>query len=78
MSYNLKEEVMDKDGLITLTGSGMEIACRIYTRHKLLTEFFVHLGVDPETARTDACKVEHDISEKTFDALCRHAKRGQP
>jgi Mn-dependent transcriptional regulator len=69
---------MDKDGLITLTGSGMEIACRIYTRHKLLTEFFVHLGVDPETARTDACKVEHDISEKTFDALCRHAKRGQP
>ena len=41
---------MDKDGLITLTDSGMEIADRIYTRHKLLTEFFVHLGVDEQTA----------------------------
>jgi len=68
---------MDRDGLITLSGSGMEIAERIYTRHKLLTEFFVRLGVDPETAREDACKVEHDVSEKTFDAICRHAKRGR-
>lgn len=67
---------MDKDGLITLTDSGMEIADRIYTRHKLLTEFFVHLGVDEQTAREDACKVEHDVSAKTFDAICRHAKRG--
>ncbi|MFA7118622.1 MAG: metal-dependent transcriptional regulator, partial [Sphaerochaetaceae bacterium] len=61
---------MDKDKLITLTDSGMEIAARIYTRHKLLTEFFIRLGVDEETAREDACKVEHDISEKTFDAIC--------
>jgi len=68
---------MDKDGLITLTGTGMEIAERIYTRHKLLTEFFVHLGVDPETAREDACRVEHDVSAETFDAICRHAKRGR-
>ena len=68
---------MDKDGLITLTDSGMEIADRIYTRHKLLTEFFVHLGVDEQTAREDACMVEHDLSETTFDAICRHAKHGR-
>lgn len=65
---------MDKEGLITLTDSGMEIASRIYERHKLLTEFFLFLGVDEKTAREDACKVEHDVSEKTFDAICRHAK----
>lgn len=67
---------MDRDGLITLTDSGMEIASRIYHRHKLLTEFFVRLGVDEETAREDACKIEHDVSERTFDAICRHAERG--
>lgn len=67
---------MDKEGLITLTDSGMEIASRMYERHKLLTEFFIALGVDEKTAREDACKVEHDLSEKTFDAICRHAKRG--
>ena len=66
---------MDKDKLITLTDSGMEIAARIYTRHKLLTEFFIRLGVDEETAREDACKVEHDISEKTFDAICTHVSK---
>jgi len=64
---------MESDGLITLTDSGMKIAAAIYERHRLLTEFFIRIGVDPETARTDACKVEHDISEETFDALCRHA-----
>lgn len=63
---------MDKDGLITLTASGMEIASRMYERHKLLTEFFIRLGVDEEIAREDACKVEHDLSEETFRAICRH------
>lgn len=66
---------MDEKGLISLTDSGMEIARRIYKRHKLLTEFFVHLGVDEKTAREDACKIEHDISEKTFNAICHHAGR---
>lgn len=66
---------MDKDGLITLTDSGMEIATRIYERHRLLTDFFIRLGVDEKTAREDACKVEHDISKKTFDAICRHVDR---
>lgn len=66
---------MDEKGLITLTDAGMEIATRIYERHRLLTEFFIHLGVDEETARDDACRIEHDISEKTFRAICRHAGR---
>ncbi len=65
---------MDGDSHITLTDSGMEIAQRIYTRHKLLTEFLLRLGVDEQTARADACRIEHDISEATFDAICRHAR----
>ncbi len=68
---------MDSDSLITLTDSGLEIAKRIYTRHKLLTEFLIHLGVDERTAREDACKIEHDISEKTFLVICEHAGRKQ-
>ena len=61
---------MDKDKFIHLSDTGMEIADRIYTRHKKLTEFFTFLGVDAETARDDACKIEHDISGETFTALC--------
>ena len=64
---------MDKEGLITLTPSGMAIAARIYERHKTLTAFFIRLGVDAETAREDACKVEHDLSEQTYEAMKRHA-----
>jgi len=63
---------MEADGLITLTDSGMKIAQEMYERHKLLTEFLVSLGVDIETAREDACKIEHDISQETFNAICRH------
>lgn len=66
---------MDADNLITLTASGMEIASRIYDRHKRLTEFLVALGVDAETARDDACKIEHDLSKQSFDAICEHAAR---
>ena len=61
--------VMDKDNYITLTESGLEIAQRIYERHKVLTRLLTLIGVDVETAQTDACKVEHDISLKTFAAL---------
>ena len=64
---------MDANNLIALTESGMEIASRIYERHRLLTEFLIALGVDEDTARTDACKIEHDLSEKSFDAICKHA-----
>ncbi len=67
---------MDDEGLITLTDAGMAIASRIYERHKMLTSFFIHLGVDEETAREDACKVEHDLSETTYEAIKAHAIRG--
>ena len=63
---------MDHSGFITLTDSGMEIADRIYSRQKMLTDFFTAIGVSPEIARTDACKVEHDISEETFKAMSRY------
>lgn len=64
---------MDADSLITLTESGMEIARRMYTRHKTLAEFLMRIGVDEATAREDACKLEHDLSQTSFDAICRHA-----
>ena len=65
---------MDRDGLITLTDRGMAIAAKMLDRHHTLTKFLVALGVDPETAVADACKMEHDISQRSFDAICAHAK----
>lgn len=65
---------MDKDGLITLTDAGMQIAAKMLQRHHTLTNFLVDLGVDPETAEEDACKMEHDISDQTFHAICDHAR----
>lgn len=66
--------VMDKEGLITLTDAGMKIASQIYVRHKTLTRFFMYLGVDEATASEDACKVEHDLSDATYQAMKRHAE----
>lgn len=63
---------MDHANFIVLTEKGMEIAERIYTRHRVLAMFFEKLGVSPEHAREDACKVEHDLSDETFEALCTH------
>ena len=68
---------MDRDGLITLTPSGMDIASRMLDRHHTLTKFLMELGVDAETAEEDACKMEHDISQQTFEAICRHAGRAE-
>ncbi len=66
---------MDSDSLITLTDAGLEIAERMYERHKLITELLIALGVNENTAREDACRIEHDLSEESFDAICRHAGR---
>lgn len=66
---------MDADGLISLTDSGLSIAKKMLERHTALTRSLVYLGVSEETAETDACKMEHDISEETFNAICRHAER---
>lgn len=62
---------MDEDNLITLTETGQEIALRVYDRHKTIMSFLVSIGVREETAREDACKIEHDISEESFEALRR-------
>lgn len=66
---------MDADGSITLNESGLEIASRIYGRHKTITRFFVLLGVDPTVAAEDACKVEHDLSDETFARLKEFVER---
>ncbi len=63
--------MMDPDGLISLTDSGYEIARHMYDRHRMLTAFLTSLGVPEETAREDACKMEHDISEESFTAICK-------
>ena len=60
---------MDRNGYLTLTDAGMEIAGKIYERHKYLTKFLEHIGVSPEVAAQDACKIEHIISDETFRAI---------
>ena len=64
--------VMEKDGSLTLTESGLEIAQKVYERHTILTNVLVRLGVSPEVAAEDACKMEHVISDETFNAMKRH------
>ncbi len=66
---------VDSDGYLHLTDVGEEIAAKIYERHTLLTEFLIQLGVDQETAAADACKIEHDISDRSFEAIKNHARR---
>ena len=66
-------EINDK-GEITLTPSGLAIAEKTVEKHTILTEMLVYLGVDEETAREDACKMEHDISDKTWAAIKSHFK----
>ena len=65
---------VDEGGYIALTEAGREVAVRTWERHRTLKDFFVRLGVDPDIAEHDACKVEHDLSDETFEKLLRHAK----
>ena len=60
---------MSTDNLISLTDKGYAIARKIYDRHQALTKYLVQIGVPEETAREDACKIEHDISIKSFEAI---------
>lgn len=64
---------MDAEGHITLLPPGEEIARRIYTRHKLLTQFLIQLGVSEKVAAADACKIEHDLSDESFEKITAHA-----
>lgn len=64
--------VADKGGNIELTSQGQAIAERTYERHEVLSYIFISLGVDEEVARQDACRIEHDISDETFEVLKEH------
>ena len=69
---------MDEEGWLDLTGSGREIAERIYERHRLLTQWLTALGVTPSVAAEDACRIEHDISDETFQKLRAHIDAHMP
>ena len=63
---------MDKDNLIALTESGLEIAQKIFDRHTLIANLLIRLGVSEKVAAEDACKMEHAISDESFEAIRRH------
>ncbi len=68
--------LVDEKGYITLTEKGLTIAAKIYERHNILTAFFESIGVAHDVAAADACKIEHDISDETFEKIKEHAKAG--
>ena len=61
--------LVDKNGYLTLTEEGIAVAKKIYERHKILTEVLIEIGVTPEVASDDACKIEHHISDESFNAI---------
>lgn len=65
---------VSQEGFLTLLPPGQEIAQRIYRRHTMLTRFLERLGVSPETAAADACKMEHDLSAETFEKIVAYAR----
>lgn len=74
----LKKEglvITDGDGFIKLTEAGEQRATLIYERHQLLSKLLINIGVDEKTAEEDACRIEHYISEKTFDAIKKHVEK---
>ena len=60
---------VDQDGFLHLTGAGLEVAEKIYERHQLFTQWLIGAGIDPETAEQDACRMEHGISQKSFERI---------
>lgn len=69
--------LMDQTGYLTLTDSGRAVAEKIYERHNALSRFFISIGVDEKTALEDACKVEHYISDVTFERIKEFARKNQ-
>ena len=59
---------------VTLTPEGLEIAARVYERHRVLSDLLMALGVSAETARADACRIEHDLSDETWEKIKQHAQ----
>ena len=70
--------LMARDGALTLTEAGVEVANKIYERHRVITALLTALGVDPEIAADDACRIEHVISPETFTAIKNHLEKYQP
>ena len=68
---------LDASGCLVLTDEGRLVAGRTYERHLFLTDFFVSIGVKKETAEKDACKIEHDLSDETFQAMKQYVKKQQ-
>lgn len=69
---NLKNRgyiTVSEDGYISLTETGRQMAESVYERHTLLTDWLIHLGVDPQTAAADACRMEHDITPESYEAM---------
>ena len=66
---------MDHDGIITLTQKGREIAVKVYERHQIIAKVLIALGVNENTAYEDSCKIEHDISDETFERLKEHVMK---
>ena len=66
---------VDATGYITFTDKGKKVAENIYERHTVLTKCLLNLGVSEETAEKDACKIEHDLSDETFEAIKKHVKK---
>ena len=66
---------MDKDNYIHLTEAGLEIARKIYERHTVLSEMLISIGVSEQTAAEDACRIEHDLSDESFEAIKTHVER---
>ena len=66
--------LVDRDGFITLTQAGLELSEKIYERHTILSKLLVLLGVDPAVAAEDACRLEHAISDETFEAIKAHTQ----
>ena len=69
---------VSKDGYITLLDKGREIAEKMYERHTLFSDWLIALGVSPQVAAEDACRIEHVISDETFEAFKAHAAKHQP
>ncbi|MBO4426690.1 MAG: metal-dependent transcriptional regulator [Clostridiales bacterium] len=69
---NSRYIAVDEKGYISLTNSGLEIAEKIYERHIVITKLLTDIGVDPETAAEDACRIEHVISDESFNAIKAH------
>ena len=65
---------VDKDGFITLTETGLSVAQKIYERHTVLSDLLIALGVSQETAAKDACRLEHAMSDESFNAIKNHVK----